>query len=439
MEFTENIISGMSYLFNAQKNDGGIAIADPTNAQSGIWTTAECLEAILSSHYLGLDISAYDKILKMVEFLTNHFQYCEQTNDMGYWEDTAGDRLPVIIAGHVIYSLNFFKNKILNNTNINSVNIEKTQYLFDNIRNKIDLETNAAIKWLLNNQQDDNGWSFTAKKNEKKSEIFCVYYVLKAFKSRGSTSLNDPNINNACIFIKKAITEIINKTQYSETDLPNVLHGYCGLILSGYFKKSDVSFKEEILKYIKQKWKEIDKNTYVNMQNLNFLQIPYIFNMPYIALDTLMVAEEYTFKKQINILAKKYANSQTACGAWKIRKNDNDESTWVTAEAIIILGRIEQQFFDYQNKVSLPQKMKKYEVANFLFSMITAVLLLVISSSMFSVNFESLEKSHIFVILSQFKIFQIITFIIGFISLISSLITIIDFFKKGYPKYIVPL
>ena len=414
MSYTDNIKTGISFLLQSQNPDGGIAIANPGDKESGIWTTAECLDAIISSHYLEMDISALGKILKMVQYLNNNFNEDKSNADMGYWEAAVGDGASTMTTGHAIHSLHNFMNKILSVYGFESITIGGDTFSASDIKKKIEINISKAINWLQYNQQIDNGWNYTDK-GVKDSSIFCVYYVLKGFNSIGKTSINDTTVNRACIFVKEAIKRIISdKSAGTESDLPNVLYGYSCLVSSGYFTKIDATFRKQILKYINKKWKHINKDIY--MSGLSHRETPFIFNMAYIVLDALLVAEEYNLKNKINKLSKELAKKQNIDGSWTIKKNNKEESTWITAEAIIILGQIEQRFMKYQFDILVPQKLKLLLGTSVLFSVIASALLLYYYVQSISPNTNFIQG--------------IPSAIIGILGIISSILSIVEMFRK---------
>lgn len=414
MSYTENIKTGISFLLQSQNPDGGIAIANHGDIESGIWTTAECLDAIISSHYLEMDISALGKILKMVQYLNNHFIVSNNDVEMGYWEVADGDGASTLTTGHAIHSLHNFMNKILSVYGFESITIGGDTFNASDIKKEITINISKAINWLQYNQQIDNGWGYT-NKGINDSSIFCVYYVLKGFNSIGKTSANDTNVNRSCIFVKEAIKRIISdKRAGTESDFPNVLYGYSCLVSSGYFTKTDVAFRKQILKYIDKKWRQINKKTYMN--GLSHRDIPFIFNMEYIVLDALLIAEEYNFRTKINKISKELAKKQNLDGSWTIIKNNKTETTWNTAEAIIVLGQIEQRFMKYQFDVLIPRKFRFHLGISAIFSVIASALLLYYFVQNISPNNSFIQG--------------IPNAIIGFLGISSSIITIVEMFRK---------
>lgn len=416
MSYVEKIKAGMSFLLQCQNTDGGISIGNSSDGKSGVWTTAECLDAILSSHYFELDVSALLVMFNMVQYLIDRF-ILSFKGDMGYWPIDQNNVPSTLTTGHAIHSLYNFKNKILDVYDFDSITIGGKSFSTSEIKNAIEVNIKKAIKWLFVNKQIDNGWSDTEKRGNKgKSSILCVYYVLKGYNAIGKTCENDKTVENACYYVKEAVKSIINNKKSGEagSDLPNVLYGYSCLVSSGYFSKTDESLRKKIVDYINSRWKETYKTR--KMPGLTGMTKSFIFNMPYIALDTLLIAEEYSLKNKINKLAKELIKKQAIDGSWSIQREDNKETTWVTAESIIVLGKVEQRFIQYQQKVLLPKKLSTL--------ICVAVILSVITSSILIYYFA---KS---VIPGNDVIHSLPGAIIGLLSLISSIISIVGLFRK---------
>ena len=370
MPYMEQIKAGMSFLFKSQKPDGGIPIGCIDDEESGVWTTSEVLDAVLSSEYAQMDISYLDNILKMVLFLCDRFIVSSKDGTMGYWEARIGEKPSAPTTGHAIYSLQIFMNKVLNDSGIESFKVSGREIVLEVLKREINNCILKAIKWLQRNQQRDNGWGYSLK---DKSSVLCTYYVLKGFNAVGKNSKNDRSTEKACLFVKESIKRILGKKEPSRRDLSMVLYGYCCLFESSFFTRTDDDFKEQISKYINTNWKHLTGNTNINSSNK---KVKYVYNMPYIALNTVLTVEDYSFEPKIRRLISDYVNKMELDGSWRLEKNGKTETTWVTAEAIIVLNKAQENFAKYESSIIMPKRLKTLISITVMFAAVSAIVLL---------------------------------------------------------------
>lgn len=68
--------------------------------------------------------------------------------------------------------------------------------------------------------------------------------------------------------------------------------------------------------------------------------------------------------KKINYLLRKFVDQQSADGAWFVEKNEEKQTTWITAEIIIDFNLAQTRYLKYQNDIVFVKKYKMIIAAN---------------------------------------------------------------------------
>lgn len=412
MPYSEYINEGLAYLFNSQNKDGGIAIGCPSDSESGIWTTAEALDAVLTSNFLQFNISVLDNVFSMANFILEKFIV---QNNEGYWEIADGDGPSTATTGHAIHSLHIFSTKVLTNCDIESIGVSDKLYNIAQLKQKISIYIDKAISWLRSNQQLDNGWGHSCKSNQSSSSVLCTYYVLKGFNTLGLINDRDFNVTKANMFIKQKIQGIITKKEKTnDTNLAEILYGYTSLVNSNFFVKADDQFKKTVLKYIKRHWKEI--KLCVASPDIRHQEEIFVNNMPYIALNAFLTAEEYAFASKISKLIKYLISLKQTDGSWAVTKPEKKETTWVTAEIVLVLHLAQTKFEKYQRNILGKKKLKVLIFSNIVLCLISSAFLLYYFSQ------QIIASGNILVAIPNA--------IIAVLGVVSSIISIIGVFKS---------
>lgn len=375
MAYSEHIKLGISYLLKSQNIDGGISKDFPESKISGVWTTAESLEAILSSENLQFNISTLDNLILMANYLIQKFIVVEE-DDCGYWEIADGEGASTMATGHTIYALQTFSNKILTGCELEAIVLLGKIFTIAEIKKAINECTQKGFKWLQDNQQIDNGWSYTCKLKSKHSTNLCAFYVLKGYQALGRTIQNDGSMHQACLHIKERIVRLISSNVELETSMPEVLYGFTCLHSCGYFTKSEIDLKNRIIKYINRHWKIIKKcvdfGRAFESDSNSTSYIKYVNNMPYIALNAFLISEEYSVSRKLKKLIE-YLISNKVDGEWVIYKGKKKETTWVTAEAVLAFNLAQKKLIRYENNVVRKKREKTLTVAGCVLSAICTV------------------------------------------------------------------
>lgn len=204
MSYNEVIKKGISFLKANQNTDGGIPIGK-IGDESGYWTTAESLEAMLSTDYFQLSADNLQFIIKMVKYILDGFVECDVG---GFWEGKRGSGASTMTTGHVIYSLTLFLNKFLDHDMEVIIENGKLRIRFASLIKEIREVISKATLWMHATQNKDDGWG---PNEHSKSNIVCCYYVLKGLAAVGRNSETDNNVYSTCILIKKNIQSILKK------------------------------------------------------------------------------------------------------------------------------------------------------------------------------------------------------------------------------------
>ncbi len=373
MNYSELIRKGTTYILGIQNEDGGMPRGEAFKNESGIWTTSESLEALLLTDAIDLNLTVLDKLFKSVQFLLSKF--IDVDDECGYWETADGSGSSTVSTGHTIYALKLFYDNVLTGSTIEKFTCLNGEFSISDIEKRIKTCIEKGIYWLDKNQQVDCGWCDSVKSIEKSSSPLFIYYVLKGYKADGKDASNSTVVRNACAYVRNFIKTIISKNNYSynqkkalndnlilENDIANLMYGYMCLVKSKYLTEADREFKNEILKYIKKNWYVIKR--LIDSKDYHYKKNPFVHNLPYIALITLVSSEEYQFKNQIIKLIRHFETQQRDRGEWIIKKEKEDgvtteESTWVTAEVIIAFNEVQKKYVKFTDVISNPKSNKK--------------------------------------------------------------------------------
>lgn len=292
MFYNEVIKKGISYIKGSQNSDGGIPIGK-IGDESGFWTTAESLEAMLSTDYFQLAADNIRFVVMMIKYLLNGFVV---DNNGGFWEGRIGSGASTMTTGHIIFSLTLCLNKFINSDM--NIKIGNEFICLAELRKEIQETINKAISWILTIQNTDDGWGPTAHSD---SNIVCCYYVLKGFSAVGKNSETDSSVYSACILIKRNIQNVLKKKScnLNGDDFACLLYGYLSLKLARYFQKYDRDFEKSINKFIKKNWKKLQQNA--STKELASASKSFLNNLSWITLNTLLCVESYAYSKKLII------------------------------------------------------------------------------------------------------------------------------------------
>lgn len=420
MAYSEYIKSAINFLLNMQNDDGGIKICDKDSLDSGIWTTAESLDAIVTSNFLQVDISILDEILRMMDYLKTKFIVCNDNTACGYWEIKDDSGASTMTTGHVIRALQICLNKVLHSCDIKKITLFTKEIVVFDFIEEIKTCIDKAVRWLQLQQKEDGGWNYADRHSNEKSSILATYYVLLGLNSVGKDSSNDTHVGQACLFIKNIVNNIIKTKQYSQDSIAEVLYAYSSLHESKYFTQSDAALKKQIMKFISHHWRDI--TTYMKVHNLHHKTISFINNLPYIALYSILKVEDYTYEAKIRKLISYFISQRRPDGSWSVLKNGNEETTWVTAEAILALSQAQRTYLNYYNKIITSKRIRGLTIFTIVFGLISSVFLLYyFFTSVIHIGTESTNLSYLETIAS---------FIFGVLGAITSIFTIVDMMKK---------
>lgn len=429
MPYTDMIKSASEYLFECQKDDGGIAFSNRNDALSGVWTTAEVLEAMLLHNQINRGLSTLDELIHMVQYLLNKFIICKDGTNTGYWEDVDGNGPSTTSTGHTIYSLQTFSNIYLENSKVSYIEFDIDESIdLKKLKQRIRSCIEKGINWLLDNQQADKGWCWTEKNDKEESKVLCTFYVLKGMNAIGSNE-NSRSVEKACLFIKETIEDELNRKveQLNEKQrircLAYIMYGYIALLESKYLKQGDINLKDRIMNYIKHNCKNL--SNYIDSKKIQ--ERNFVYNIPYIALNVFLRTEEYTFKNEIVRLLDYFQKQKDKYGYWEVEKNGIKETTWVTAEAMIVLSLAQSNYIKFKNNVLMPQKQRRLKKILLITTFTTSVLLSILIWHYLFLSFTNYEINppSTFSIISA--VFSGFVSVVGFIS---SIITLVEHFKK---------
>ena len=420
MAYSECIKSAKDFLFSMQNEDGGIKISHKSSNQSGIWTTAESLHAIVTSDCIKMDVFTMGSIIKMIDYLKTKFIVCEDKSDCGYWEIKDGDGASTMTTGHAIKALKASLNQVLTRCNIDKISISLKEIVISEFINEINTCIDKAVKWLQLQQQVDNGWSCTCADAKQESTVLATYYVLLGLNSVGK-DYQDECVGRACLYVKRTIQNVLDTKEYSQDLLADILYGYPCLYSSDYLTQSDAQLKEEIMRFIKHHWNDLKKC--MKVHDMHHKTIPFINYFPYIALNALLTVEDYTYETKVRKLINYFVSQGKKDGYWSVLKEGKDgieDSTWVTAEALLVLSQAQRKYQKYYNKIVTSKRIKLLRISSIVFGLTSSVLLLYYFVT--SVIHAGADTANMWE--------TILSAILGALGAITSIISIIDIVKK---------
>lgn len=376
MNYGEVIQKGIRYLKSSQNPDGGIPIRG-IDDNSGYWTTAEALEAIVSTVYLIMNTDYLRFLIKMVSYLLAG-QYV--INDKGYWkeEDNPNARPSTVTTAHVIYALKLCQNNVFGEDDDIKVSIGEKDYSIIELNSTIEDAVKKGTNWLLSIKNSDDGWG---RDEQNGSNVLCTYYVLKGLSAVGKNAGSDHSVKEACYYLKRTVKEVLKKenTNLDYEDLIILLYGYSGMKLAGYFQIHDKLFEEKIVKFINVNWASIYSQCLAEQQQHSRLIEGYDLNLPWITLNVLLSFGIFEAnEKRIKGLLEWYTNHQHDEGFWCIeevkrtfyddcRQSQQEEestfvneviTTWITAEIINDFNLAQTRFVQYEADVVTPKKVR---------------------------------------------------------------------------------
>lgn len=357
MFYNEAIEKGISYLKNSQNSDGGIPIGKLGDA-SGYWTTAESIEAILSTDYFQLTADNMRFVLQMVRFLLDGFK---PDSIGGYWEGRVGSGASTMTTGHVVFALTLYVNKFIDyNINV-QIDTESALVCLGELRNEIQEVINKAETWLLSTQNSDGGWGPTKGTN---TNMVCCYYVLKGLSMVGKNSESDNKAYSACLLIRKKIQTVLKKRQnnLSGDDFASLLYGYMSLMLCKFFRKYDKELEHRINQFIKKNWRRLQQSA--STEELASASKSFLNSLPWITLNALLSTENYVYTRKLDKLLQVYCELQAPNGSWCVVKNSEEHTTWITAEIVIDFNLAQTRYLKYQNDIIFVKKFKTVVFSN---------------------------------------------------------------------------
>jgi hypothetical protein len=195
MPFRSQISNALRALISLQNSDGGIPATTPSK-ESGCWTSASTLDAILTSGvYSRFDMAS---ILRLVKFLLDSQKGASQIKvarakkeigeEHGSWALFKGDEPSTMATGHAIAALVLAHN-FLNHDNSLSQRIEQS--------------IKAGFAWLEINQNPDGSWGTQplADQSGKDGNVMACYYALLPYFYSGQTRTSSQIVKKAIQFI----------------------------------------------------------------------------------------------------------------------------------------------------------------------------------------------------------------------------------------------
>lgn len=364
MFYNEIIGQGLSFLKSCQNNDGGIPIGRKGDS-SGYWTSAEVLEAVLSTDFFQLTADNVRFVIKLVQFLLCGFI---STDSGGYWEGAKGSGASTMTTGHIIFSLSLFRNTFLD-TDL-ELSIDNTTISLSSLREKISITVNQAVNWLLSVQNNDNGWGPSI---DGSSNSVCCYYVVKGLTSVGLFSGNDNHVHATCILNKKNIQSVLKmrRSDLNGESFACLLYSYMCLKLSHFFREYDKKLEADINTFIKKHWKQLQRNSH--SAELASASKTFLNNLPWITLNALLQAENYKHLKKIDKSLQRFVDTQNDDGSWFAFKNGERQTTWITAEILNDFNLAHTRYLKYQNEIVFVKKHKAVVRTNILLAVICLI------------------------------------------------------------------
>lgn len=337
MNLKQRLAKGYEYLNNILNEDGGIPAISESDV-SGVWTTAEALEAIITVS--SIPHERYTLASRMWEFLLDG-QLHDGEHDGAWPLVKLGKRGSAMATGNAVTA------------------ISKVQAYFGS-RCPAGLGE-AAVKglaWLEKYQAQDGGWGVEPSTSSHGSHprMIATTYAIAGFTSAGFTVETSQVLRKAKQWLLAMRDEVggFRGGQGHSADPCNTSRAIRALVEMRAITPDD-KIVHSALRYIekakpkKRLWLTTTESFVIEGSSG---EVVFNSNTPYDALLALLLTEP-TNPLVLEIVQWYEVNQQTN-GSWALTPDDPSRShicTWSTNEAVIALGQYEWQTIDFSSIV----------------------------------------------------------------------------------------
>lgn len=358
----KSISKGVSFLFNSLNEDGGLRFENESSPPSGIWVTAEALEALLSTKSLGPTI--FVKIRPMINFLLD-----TQQSD-GSWCILKKDNeitSSAIATGHCTYALKMAMiGGFISDRRVQKAIDKGEEWLRSS---SCCIEKNSYVFWssepLVGNEQSKIDPNISIK--SRMEFIFSSFYATLGFVNpkgyNASKDIDIQLINKASRFFDTQVDFFVG--QYSlateKATLSKTVSTLCRLI--NIYRLLGLEMSQEKLNGLKtiiEKCPDPFFATSIAMrsQNNSDYTATYNNNTPFdMAYSFLGLGVD---SDKLYGIIKGYLDHQNKNGCWYLNFDKAySVNTWTTAEALIVLNKALEKYSEielYDQKKKLEQK-----------------------------------------------------------------------------------
>lgn len=381
MPLRNEIRRGIQFLLSVQNADGGVPATKPGDV-SGCWTTAEALDALLSTPYFP-DEQLY-RLRNMVEFLLesqlledDSLETKETSSPLHQGEEVreflipptlpeatlvggwplvvSGPRPSTMTTGHCVAAL---------------ARAQRIFHTNEELKDGIARAKEAGINWLHLNQNHDGGWGVEPAVGPagKESRMISTTYALRGYFEEGYSSANSKDVREGIRFIYSSVNSDggWGKKPGVDSNACNTARAVTALIRSGEYSPTQPIIKKAA-KFItdskpRNRLWELGTETYIVKGAPG--QTIYNENAPFDVLEAYLRVG-YT-GPEVRELVMWYLKNQEDDGRWYLGSNGfkvRELSTWPTNEAIFVLDlacekHLRHVFDEFQRK-GIPKKWQR--------------------------------------------------------------------------------
>ena len=364
-QIEKSISEGVGYLMSCQRDDGGLKFENESSTISGIWTTAECLEFLLSSKYV--PITAFNKVSKMLDFILS------TQRDDGSWPVLMGENpgqhqmSSTIATGHCIYVLR-----------LSSVG----NFLNYQEQSRTETAIRKGKTWLKGCIVEKNGYGFwpgqysteqldpTRDERTRMDYVFSTFYAMMAFLPINGTGKDSIILDKVYrFFVSQAewfcdSYEEKDCSQLDDATISKIASSICRITSALFMLKNGSipsALKERIVKatHICSKNPFITTGIDVNTQSPGFSVQEFNNNTPFDYGMALMWLE--TDAVSLKAIIDQYLRKQTTDGGWYLNFSSTfSRKVWTTAEALMVL----EKSLDKYNEVAYKMDLEEVAASN---------------------------------------------------------------------------
>ncbi len=316
------ITRGLAYLCRVRNTDGGVPATKP-GTDSGCWTSAESLEALLTSHY-------HDADPRPCAYAVIDFLLATSLQDGGWPAVASGKRSSTMATGNAVAALL-----------IAQAFFSEDSTLQLRIRSPIE----TGLRWLVDRQNDDGGWGVEPDggPDGAVSRVISTLFALKPYWAQGVVAARSQAVRNAMGFLlrlRNADGGFAGRVG-SVSDPCNTARVIVGLVRSGYREEAARAIAGG-LRYIERSrprgrlW-ALDRESYVPQGAAG--QTIFNNNTTVDVLEALIRAGR--LNRHTRDLVQWFLAHQEDDGSWFLGANDqrvHDVVTWSTNEAVLVLA-----------------------------------------------------------------------------------------------------